>query len=44
MNILCVREEKKTRGGFRDYSVPELLDKIDIILTEYGFVGEDTQQ
>jgi hypothetical protein len=42
MDITCIREEHKTSGHFRNYDVFNLLDGIDCLLSEHGFVsGED---
>ena len=41
MDILCIREESRIKGYYKNYNISELLDKIDIILTEYGFVGNE---
>jgi hypothetical protein len=46
MGIICIRDEKKTEGHYRDYNVSDLLEKVDGVLADHGFVesGEITDK
>lgn len=37
--ITGLRAENKTSGHFRNYEVSDLLNKVDGVLTEHGFIG-----
>ena len=41
MGIICIRDEKKTEGHYKDYDVSDLLKKVDGVLANHGFVESE---
>jgi hypothetical protein len=38
MNVTGLRNQKTTSGHFKKYKISDLVDKVDIVLTEHGFI------